>query len=137
MIDMPGYIDLLRLLKESALVLTDSAEFEAELTVMNVPCITLRQSTARPSTVELGTNVLIDPDEAEILERATAILSGKQLKKTLIPEMGRRGIKAHSRSARTRSVKGISSVSLVSSHCCNNPAQYSFLPNSSGSTLVP
>jgi len=86
MIDMPGYIDLLRLLKESALVLTDSAEFEAELTVMNVPCITLRQSTARPSTVELGTNVLIDPDEAEILERATAILSGKQLKKTLIPE---------------------------------------------------
>ncbi|MGC8774046.1 MAG: UDP-N-acetyl glucosamine 2-epimerase [Chlorobaculum sp.] len=86
MIDMPGYIDLLRLLKESAFVLTDSSEFEAELTVMNVPCLTLRQSTARPSTVELGTNVLIAPDEAEILERASVILSGKPSEKTLIPE---------------------------------------------------
>jgi UDP-N-acetylglucosamine 2-epimerase len=86
MIDMPGYIDLLRLLKESAFVLTDSAEFEAELTVMNVPCLTLRQSTARPSTVELGTNVLIASDEQEILDRASVILSGKPSEKTLIPE---------------------------------------------------
>ncbi|WP_245153630.1 UDP-N-acetyl glucosamine 2-epimerase [Chlorobaculum sp. 24CR] len=86
MIDMPGYIDLLRLLKESAFVLTDSAEFEAELTVMNVPCLTLRQSTARPSTVEIGTNVLVAPDEEEILKRATVILSGKRSEKTLIPE---------------------------------------------------
>jgi UDP-N-acetylglucosamine 2-epimerase (non-hydrolysing) len=86
MIEMPGYIDMLRLLKESAFVLTDSAEFEAELTVMNVPCLTMRQSTARPSTVELGTNVLIAPDEQEILERASVILSRKKREKTLIPE---------------------------------------------------
>lgn len=86
LIDMPGYIDLLRLLKESAFVLTDSVEFEAELTVMNVPCLTLRQSTARPSTVEIGTNVLVAPDEEEILKRASLILSGKQSEKTLIPE---------------------------------------------------
>jgi UDP-N-acetylglucosamine 2-epimerase (non-hydrolysing) len=86
MIDMPGYIDLLRLLKESAFVLTDSSEFEAELTVMNVPCLTMRQSTARPSTVELGTNVLIAPDEEDILERASVILSGKPSGKSLIPE---------------------------------------------------
>jgi len=86
LIDMPGYIDLLRLLKESAFVLTDSAEFEAELTVMNVPCLTLRQSTARPSTVEIGTNVLVGWDEQEILERASVILSGKPTEKTLIPE---------------------------------------------------
>jgi len=86
MIDMPGYTDLLRLLKESAFVLTDSAGFEAELTVMNVPCLTLRQSTARPSTVEIGTNVLLAPDEQEILERASTILTGKTSEKTLIPE---------------------------------------------------
>lgn len=86
MIDMPGYTDLLRLLKESAFVLTDSAEFEAELTVMNVPCLTLRPTTTRPSTVEIGTNVLVAPDEAEILERASVILSGKPSEKTLIPE---------------------------------------------------
>lgn len=86
MIDMPGYIDMLRLLRESAFVLTDSAEFEAELTVMNVPCLTLRPTTARPSTVEIGTNVLIGWDEQEILERASVILSGKQSEKTMIPE---------------------------------------------------
>ena len=86
MIDMPCYIDMLRLLRDSAFVLTDSVEFEAELTVMNVPCLTLRQSTARPSTVELGTNVLIAPDAEEILERASVILSGKPVGKTLIPE---------------------------------------------------
>ncbi|MBN1929353.1 MAG: UDP-N-acetylglucosamine 2-epimerase [Chlorobiaceae bacterium] len=82
----PGYIDLLQLLKASAFVLTDSAEFEAELTVMNVPCLTMRQSTARPSTIEVGTNVLVGLDEQQILERASVILSGKKVEKALIPE---------------------------------------------------
>ncbi|HHE07645.1 MAG TPA: UDP-N-acetyl glucosamine 2-epimerase [Chlorobaculum parvum] len=86
LIATPGYIDLLQLFKASALVLTDSAEFEAELTVMNVPCLTMRQSTARPSTIEIGTNVLVGNNELEILERASIILSGKESKKTLIPE---------------------------------------------------
>jgi UDP-N-acetylglucosamine 2-epimerase (non-hydrolysing) len=86
MIEMPGYIDLLRLLKESALVLTDSDEFEAELTVMNVPCLTMRQATSRPSTVEIGTNLLVGNDEQAILERASFILSRKKTGKTLIPE---------------------------------------------------
>lgn len=82
----PGYIDLLQLFNASAFVLTDSAEFESELTVMNVPCLTMRKSTARPSTIEFGTNVLVGSDEQEILERASAILSGKPTAKTLIPE---------------------------------------------------
>ena len=83
----PNYIDLLQLLKASSFVLTDSAEFESELTVMNVPCLTMRKSTARPSTIEVGTNALVGNDEQEILERASVILSGKPAtKKTLIPE---------------------------------------------------
>lgn len=85
-IDAPGYIELLQLLKSSAFVLTDSAEFEAELTVMNVPCLTMLQRTTRPSTIEIGTNVLVGNDEQEILERASIILSGKASEKTLIPE---------------------------------------------------
>ncbi|NTU68415.1 MAG: UDP-N-acetyl glucosamine 2-epimerase [Chlorobiaceae bacterium] len=83
---MPGTVDLLRVLKESAFVLTDTEEFEPELTVMNVPCLSLRQGTCRPSTVEVGTNVIIGFDEAEILERASVILSGKATDKALIPE---------------------------------------------------
>ena len=85
-VSRPGPVDLLRVLKESAFVLTDTDEFESELTVMNVPCLTMRQSTARPSTIEIGTNVLVEFDGQEILERASAILSGKKKGKALIPE---------------------------------------------------
>jgi UDP-N-acetylglucosamine 2-epimerase len=85
-VGMPGYVDMLRVLKESAFVLTDTDEFVAELTVMNVPCLTLRATAARPSTIEVGTNVLLDFDEQDILERASVILSGKPTGKTLIPE---------------------------------------------------
>jgi UDP-N-acetylglucosamine 2-epimerase len=85
-ISTPDPVDLLRVLKESAFVLTDTAEYESELTVMNVPCLTLRPSTCRPSTIELGTNVLVGFDEQEILECVSVILSGKPAHKTLIPE---------------------------------------------------
>jgi UDP-N-acetylglucosamine 2-epimerase len=83
---VPEPLDLLRLLKESAFVLTDTGTFESELTVMNVPCLSLRPATFRPSTVEVGTNVMVGFDEEEILERTAAILSGKSSGKTLIPE---------------------------------------------------
>ena len=86
LIPMPDSPDLLRLLKESAFVLTDTEEFESELTVMNVPCLSMRQSTCRPSTVEVGTNVLVGFDGQEILERSSVILSGKPTGKSLIPE---------------------------------------------------
>ncbi|NTV02772.1 MAG: UDP-N-acetyl glucosamine 2-epimerase [Chlorobiaceae bacterium] len=85
-IPMPDTVDLLRVLKESAFVLTDSEEFESELTVMSVPCLSLRQGTCRPSTVEVGTNAIIGFDEDDLLERASVILSGKPTGKTLIPE---------------------------------------------------
>jgi UDP-N-acetylglucosamine 2-epimerase len=85
-IEPPGYIEMLRLLKESAFVLTDTDEYQAELTVMNVPCLSMRDSTARPSTIEVGTNVLVGFDEQAILEQVSLILSGKPRSKTLIPE---------------------------------------------------
>jgi UDP-N-acetylglucosamine 2-epimerase len=85
-IAMPGYVDLLRILKESAFVLTDTEEFQSELTVMSVPCLTLRESTTRPATIEVGTNLLVAWDEQEILERVSVILSRKPAGKTLIPE---------------------------------------------------
>lgn len=83
---MPSPTDLLRVLRDSAFVLTDTDAYESELTVMNVPCLSMRQTTYRPTTVEIGTNVLVGCDEEEILERASVILSGKPAGKTLIPE---------------------------------------------------
>ncbi|NTV24960.1 MAG: UDP-N-acetyl glucosamine 2-epimerase [Chlorobiaceae bacterium] len=85
-IGMPEPAELFRVLRDSAFVLTDTDSFESELTVMNVPCLMMRQSTYRPSTIEIGTGVLVGCDEEEILERASVILSDKPSEKTLIPE---------------------------------------------------
>ena len=59
-----SYMEFLNLWKDSVMVLTDSGGLQEETTVLGVPCITLRENTERPITVDAGTNVLagIDPD---------------------------------------------------------------------------
>lgn len=85
-----GYIALLRLLKDSLLLITDSDELQSEATVMNVPCLTMSESTCRPSTIEIGTNVLVGEDEEEILSRVHDILhasdSADSSRRSKIPE---------------------------------------------------
>jgi len=53
-----GYIDFLKLIKNAELILTDSGGIQEESTYLKVQCITLRKSTERPVTVEIGTNHL-------------------------------------------------------------------------------
>ena len=53
-----GYLDFLCLMASSAIVLTDSGGIQEETTVLGVPCLTLRDNTERPVTVEMGTNTL-------------------------------------------------------------------------------
>jgi len=53
-----GYIDFLCLIKNAKMVLTDSGGIQEETTCLGVPCVTLRENTERPATVEVGTNVL-------------------------------------------------------------------------------
>jgi UDP-N-acetylglucosamine 2-epimerase (non-hydrolysing) len=53
-----GYLDFVHLLSEATVVLTDSGGVQEETTVLGVPCVTLRENTERPITVEQGTNVL-------------------------------------------------------------------------------
>ena len=53
-----GYVDFVRLLSSARVVLTDSGGIQEETTVLGVPCVTLRDSTERPVTVEEGTNHL-------------------------------------------------------------------------------
>jgi len=61
-----GYLDFLCLIKHARGVISDSGGVQAETTHLNVPCLTLRQETEQPVTVELGTNMLMgfDFDEA-------------------------------------------------------------------------
>jgi UDP-N-acetylglucosamine 2-epimerase (non-hydrolysing) len=57
-IEPQGYLDFLCLMKHARLVLTDSGGVQEETTALRVPCVTLRDNTERPVTVELGTNLL-------------------------------------------------------------------------------
>ena len=59
-----GYLDFLRLVSESRLVLTDSGGLQEETTALKIPCLTIRENTERPITITEGTNVLVgsDPD---------------------------------------------------------------------------
>jgi len=67
LVDPLGYMDFLKLLAHSRLVFTDSGGIQEETTVMGVPCLTLRNNTERPATVEQGTNVLVGTDPSAIV----------------------------------------------------------------------
>ena len=62
-----GYIDFLRLMADARLVMTDSGGMQEETTILNVPCLTLRENTERPITTEVGTNRLVGTDPERVL----------------------------------------------------------------------
>jgi UDP-N-acetylglucosamine 2-epimerase (non-hydrolysing) len=70
-----GYLDFLKLLSHARLVLTDSGGIQEETTVLGVPCLTLRNNTERPITVEQGTNKLVGLDPGRIVAEALAALA--------------------------------------------------------------
>ena len=62
-----GYLDFLNLMSEAKVVLTDSGGVQEETTILGVPCITLRDNTERPVTVDQGTNVLVGSNPEKIV----------------------------------------------------------------------
>lgn len=74
LIEPLGYVDFLRLYSGARLVLTDSGGIQEETTALSIPCLTLRENTERPITVELGTNKIVGTDSAKITEAAFAAL---------------------------------------------------------------
>ena len=75
-----GYLEMVGLMKGARLVLTDSGGLQEETTALGVPCLTARENTERPVTVDEGTNTLAGTDPQAILGAARAALSqgGKQ-----------------------------------------------------------
>lgn len=71
------YMAFLDLWRESTVVMTDSGGLQEETTALGVPCITLRENTERPVTVEEGTNVLAGTDPASIVAEVRKVLSGE------------------------------------------------------------
>lgn len=57
-----GYLEMLGLMKDARVVLTDSGGIQEETTALGVPCITLRENTERPITISQGTNTVVGTD---------------------------------------------------------------------------
>lgn len=85
-IDPLGYLEFNYLVKHAFAVLTDSGGITEETTVLNVPCLTLRENTERPETCEMGTNVLVGNDSAKIENAFKTLFSGTW-KQGRIPEL--------------------------------------------------
>ena len=72
-----GYLDFLKLMDNAAVVLTDSGGVQEETTVLGVPCLTLRDNTERPVTVETGTNRVVGRDPGRVLAAFREAVSGR------------------------------------------------------------
>lgn len=87
MIDPLGYLDFLNLMDNSRLVITDSGGIQEETTVLGVPCLTVRDNTERPVTIECGTNQLVGSDPAAMLKAARDTLRNHNRRMARMPEL--------------------------------------------------
>ena len=70
-----GYIDFIKLAKDSSFVLTDSGGIQEETTFLKVPCLTMRDNTERPVTINKGTNNLVGINKYRISRHVDYILN--------------------------------------------------------------
>jgi UDP-N-acetylglucosamine 2-epimerase (non-hydrolysing) len=86
-IEPVGYLDFLCLMSKAGLVMTDSGGIQEETTILGVPCMTLRENTERPVTIEEGTNRLVTPITTDnILKNYNEIKAGNFEIKGAMPE---------------------------------------------------
>lgn len=71
-----GYLEFLDLMIHARLVLTDSGGIQEETTILNIPCLTLRENSERPITITQGTNELVGTDTQRIISATRSILAG-------------------------------------------------------------
>ena len=69
-----GYLEMVGLLSQARLVLTDSGGIQEETTALGVPCLTMRPNTERPITIEQGTNTLVPRNTSVVLGLVDTIL---------------------------------------------------------------
>ncbi len=72
-----GYLDFLKLLFNSRLVLTDSGGVQEEACILKIPCVTLRDSTERPETLNVGSNLLVGTNPDKIIEGVNNMIKRK------------------------------------------------------------
>jgi len=87
LIEPLGYLDFLRLYSGARLVLTDSGGIQEETTALGIPCLTLRENTERPITVEMGTNIIVGTETERITRAAFNVLAAPRDKQARIPPL--------------------------------------------------
>lgn len=85
LIEPLGYLEFNYLVMQAKAVITDSGGITEETTVMQIPCLTLRDNTERPETIDVGTNELVGTDPKNIKPAMERLFSGNW-KKGGVPE---------------------------------------------------
>ena len=80
LLDPLGYLDFMRLMHNARVLLTDSGGIQEETTYLGIPCITMRENTERPVTIDVGTNVLVGSDTDKIYAEFKKVVNGKAKK---------------------------------------------------------
>jgi UDP-N-acetylglucosamine 2-epimerase (non-hydrolysing) len=77
MLPPQGYLEMLGLMAGARIVLTDSGGLQEETTALGVPCLTMRENTERPITIEQGTNTMVGRNIDLIRHQASEVLAGR------------------------------------------------------------
>ncbi len=80
-----SYLDFMKLMTDARVVMTDSGGIQEETTILGVPCLTMRENTERPVTIDQGTNRLAGADPGRILHEVSEVL--RQRPSGRIPEL--------------------------------------------------
>jgi UDP-N-acetylglucosamine 2-epimerase (non-hydrolysing) len=85
LVDPMPYVEFLALQTRAAVVITDSGGIQEETTFLGIPCLTMRQNTERPTTVTLGTNIIVGGDMNRLRTEIKNILQGKGKRGSIPP----------------------------------------------------
>jgi UDP-N-acetylglucosamine 2-epimerase (non-hydrolysing) len=85
LLDPLPYLTFLALQRKATVVITDSGGIQEETTFLGIPCLTVRENTERPITVQAGTNMLVGRDPRRLLVQLEPILSGRWKKGRIPP----------------------------------------------------
>jgi UDP-N-acetylglucosamine 2-epimerase (non-hydrolysing) len=87
LVEPMGYLDFLKLMAAARIVLTDSGGIQEETTILQVPCLTLRENTERPVTCQMGTNQLVGTQTDAILTAYRRAMTGCDMLTAQIPPL--------------------------------------------------
>ena len=77
-IEPVGYLEFLQLQKNAKIILTDSGGIQEEACILKIPCITLRENTERPETINVGSNVLVGTNKNLIINEFEKMICKKK-----------------------------------------------------------